>query len=92
MIFLIFINILFIVIALYVYHNIGHPFWCSAIFSLAKLLSYFVIGGYPWWGCLLSGAIVYLLSLLYFWLLSITQNKPFLYWIILIIGFCLLIL
>ena len=84
---IIFVNLFFIVVALYVYHNVGHPFWCAAVFSIAKLLSYFAIGGYPWWGCLISGIIIYLLSTLYFWLLSITKNKTILYWTIYIIGF-----
>jgi len=86
---MIYFNILLILVTLYVYHKIEHPFWCAAVFSIAKLLSFFAVGGYTWQNCIFSGIIVYLLATLYFWLLSITQNKLFLYWTILIIGFFL---
>lgn len=80
------INIGVLLIALAIFHVIDQPLLISSGFAVLKLITYFSLQDYPWWGSIIAALFIYALAGIYFWLLSLTRGKPYTYWTILIVG------
>ena len=80
------INFVVLLIALAIFHVTDQPLLVSSGFAVLKLITYFSLQDYPWWGSIIAALFVYALAGIYFWLLSVSRGKPYTYWPILTAG------
>ena len=86
------ISLVLVLSALAAFYFTQHVFWCATGLALAKFIVYISLEKYAWWGCLFTALVIYVVAYLYFWLLSATRSRPYAYWIIMGIGFLVLLL
>lgn len=86
------ISLVLVIMAVAAFYYTEHTFWCATGLAVAKFILYISLEKYAWWGCLFSALVIYVFAYLYFWLLTTTRSRPYAYWIIMVIGFLVLLL